>query len=222
MSSEFLSLLQSINWLKGIAVTLELTFVALLLGAIIGISMSLLSMSSKKYINVPVDLIIFAIKGTPMLVQIFMTYYGIGYLASFKHGLFWDIIKTPFFCATFALAINSAAYMSSLIESAIKSIPKGQYLSARALGMSKFQAYKSIIIPQIIKAMLPAYSNEAVILLKSTSLASGITLMDIMGVANRTIAQTYNVGHSLMIVAFIYIIINIILSKLIERLGYVG
>ncbi|MCP3658883.1 MAG: ABC transporter permease subunit [Bacteroidetes bacterium] len=208
-----------LKWLKGIIVTLELTIVSLLIGALIGGGMSLLSMSPKKILNKPIDLIIFIIKGTPMLVQIFIIYYGIGYLGSSKEGFFWNALKSPFFCATSFLAINSAAYMSSLIESAIKSIPKGQYLSARALGMTKFQAYKNIIIPQIIKAMLPAYSNEAVILLKSTSLASGITLMDIMGVANRTIAQTYNVGQTLIIVALIYIILNIILSKTIEKIG---
>ena len=216
--SNFKKILLNPNWLQGILLTLSLTLISLLIGAFLGVFFSLCSMSKRKHIQLPINSFIFIIKGTPILVQIFITYYGIGFLAS-KQSSFLSFIGNPFFCALFALSINSASYMSSLIKGAIESIAKGQYLSAKALGMTKFQAYKSIIIPQIIQKMLPSYSNEAIILLKSTSLVSTITLMDIMGVGNQIMAKTYDVGYCVVIMALIYISLNIILSKSIESLA---
>ena len=147
-----------------------------------------------------------------MLVQIFFIYYGIPQLDFIKNTFLWIFFKNPFFCAWIALSINSAAYMSSVITNSIILIPKKYILSARSLGFTNFMIAKRIIFPLSLKNLIPAYSNEASILLKGTSLASSITIVETMSVAFKNINKSYNVFLNLFIVATIYIILNKILD----------
>lgn len=206
------------EWIKGIIITIQLTAVSLSIGALLGVSIAIVGISKNKYLKLIADTLVYIIKGTPMLVQIFLLYYGLAQLTIIKQSYLWYLFKKPFFCASVALSINSAAYMCSLIKNAITSIPKGQILAGQTLGLQKSTIVKRIIAPQVIKNIIPAYSNEAIILLKSTSLASSITLMDTMGVANNIIAKTYNVTETLIIVALIYIVLNFILTKILKTI----
>ncbi len=206
------------EWIKGIIITLQLTIVSLLGGATLGVIFAIISSSKNRFFKIPVDSFIFIIKGTPMLVQIFILYYGLGQIGFIKQTFLWELFKRPFFCAALALSINSASYMSSLIKNAIISIPKGQILAAKTLGLPKINIIIRIITPQVIKNIIPAYSNEAIILLKSTSLACSITLMDTMGIANNIISKSYNVTQTLAIVGIIYFILNLTLTQILSVL----
>ena len=107
------------EWLNGISITIYLTLVSLLGGALLGAIFAIMSLSKNKFLKFPIDTFVYIIKGTPMLVQIFILYYGFGQLGFIKQTFLWELFKRPFFCAALALSINSASYMSSLIKNAI-------------------------------------------------------------------------------------------------------
>lgn len=197
-------------FLSATATTLELTVISLLIGLTLAILMTLSSVRHK-IIRSFVDGFIFLIRGTPLLVQIFIIYYGSAQFEWLRESFLWIIFKQPFSCAIIALALNTSAYTTILLRGAIKSIPKGEVEACEALGMSKSIMLRKIILPRAIQIALPAYSNEVIMVLKSTSLASTITIVDITGIANKLISQTYDVFTLIAISGCIYLCLNTIL-----------
>src|SRR5471032_1349516 len=163
--------------LKGLHTSLTLTVVALVLAmlftVILTLKLPVISQIVKGYITL--------FTGTPLLVQIFLIYYGPGQFPSIREiPWLWEVLSQPWLCAMFALALNSAAYTTQLFSGAMRAIPSGQWQSCEALGMSKAQSLR-ILLPFAFKRALSSYSNEVVLVFKSTSLAYTITLMDVMG-----------------------------------------
>lgn len=166
------------------------------------------------------SLLIFFIRGTPLLVQIFLIYYGSGQFDFITQSFAWDFLKHPFNCAMLALALNTSAYTAVMIVGAIRSVPRGEIEVGMTLGMSKWQLYKSIILPRAFFIALPAYSNEVIMILKGTSLASTITLMDIMGTTKYLMNITFEIIPCLLAAAFLYLLLNglfIGLFRLLEK-----
>ncbi|OSN10439.1 arginine transporter permease subunit ArtM [Lonsdalea iberica] len=179
--------------LKGLHTSITLTvtaliaalFLSLLLTIVLTLKTPLLSLVSRAYITL--------FTGTPLLVQIFLIYYGPGQFDAIKQiPWLWSLLSQPWLCAMIALALNSAAYTTQLFYGAVRAIPDGQWQSCAALGMNKRQTLR-ILLPFAFKRALSSYSNEVVLVFKGTSLAYTITLMDVMGYGQLLYGRTYDV-----------------------------
>lgn len=189
--------------------TLILMLVSLGLGSVLAIIMTIGSLSHFYLLKKTVACCIFLVRGTPLLVQLFLIYYGAGQFAWLRDTSLWFILREPMVCAILALSFNTACYTTILLQGAIKSVPQNEIAACEAIGMSKWLAFRRIIFPRALRLALPAYSNEVLMILKGTSLASTITLLDLMGMTQQLIAQTYEPVVLYVIVGIIYLILHL-------------
>ncbi len=157
---------------------------------------------------------VYIFRSTPLLVQIFLIYYGSGQFRPFFQDLgLWYFLREPWFCAILALMLNTGAYTSEIIRGGIQSVPWGQLESARACGMSRFLLFRRIVFPVAIRQALPAYGNEIILMVKSTSLASTITILDVTGEAKKIIAATWSPVEVFVIAGAIYLTLNFLVTR---------
>ncbi len=157
---------------------------------------------------------VYVFRSTPLLVQIFLIYYGTGQFRPFFEGLgLWYFLREPWFCAILALTLNTGAYTSEIIRGGIQSVPWGQMEAARACGMSGFLLFRRIVFPVAIRQALPGYGNEIILMVKATSLASTITLLEITGEAKKIIAATWSPVEVFVIAGAIYLTINFLVTR---------
>jgi polar amino acid transport system substrate-binding protein len=194
-------------YLIGIKTTLLISFLSLIIGAALGILLSLLKLSKVKLFKGISTIYIEIIRGTPMMVQIALVYFG-SYVIT---GVNID----GFLAALVAVSLNSAAYVAEIIRSGIQSVDKGQREASKSLGLSDGQTMRYIILPQAIKNILPALGNEFVTLIKETSVASTIGVADLMYTSQIVQSDSYQPFNPLIIVAILYFIITFSLSQLI-------
>lgn len=205
--------------LTGLQTSLILTLAAIALGCVLALAMTMTMILKLPILDKFSRLIIFLFTGTPLLVQIFLIYYGPGQFASVRDSIFWNVLREPWFCALLALGLNSAAYSSVLFKGAFNSINKGQWHACRSLGMNNWQSLK-VLLPFAIRRAVPAYSNEIILVFKGTSLASTITIMDLMGYAQRINGQTYQTIAVFSVAGAMYLAINgflTIMFRMIEK-----
>jgi arginine/ornithine transport system permease protein len=194
--------------LDGTWVTLQITGLSILLGFCLAIPLSLMRISKNRMISVPTYGFIFYFRGTPLLVQIFLIYYGSGQFQEFlsQMGL-WKFFKEAYFCAVLALTLNTAAYSAEIFRGGIQGVPYGEIEAAKACGMSGLLLFRRIVFPKAIRIAWPAYTNEVVFLLQASSLVSIITLMDITGVARVISARSFAFYELFLFAALIYLIL---------------
>ena len=163
---------------------------------------------------------IFFLRGTPLLVQLFLVYYGLAQFEAVRQSAFWPVLRDPYWCAVITLTLHTAAYIAEILRGAIQAIPPGEIEAARALGMSRGQALLRIILPRAARIGLPAYSNEVILMLKASALASTITLLELTGMARTIIARTYLPVEIFFAAGMFYLLIAFVLVrgfKLLER-----
>lgn len=199
--------------LEGLQTSLILTIIAVVVGCVLAILMTMALILKTPVFNQLSQVTIILFTGTPLLVQIFLIYYGPGQFESVRNSAVWYLLSEPWFCAMLALAVNSAAYTTQLFKGAFNSIPSGQWHACRALGMSQNVSLR-ILLPFAIRRAIPAYSNEVILVFKGTSLASTITIMDVMGYAQRINGQTYDTLAVFSAAGVIYLCVNAILTLL--------
>lgn len=202
---------------QGIPTSLLLTVVALLVAFILAIALTFILAMENKVLKSAVNIFLTLFTGTPLLVQFFLIYYGPGQFQWIVQSPAWSLLSNAWFCAMLTLALNSAAYSTQLFYGAVKAIPKGQWESCAALGMSRWQTLK-ILIPYALKRALPSYSNEIILVFKGTSLASTITLLDIMGYARQLYGTEYDALTIYGIAGIIYLVITGITTLLLRKL----
>ncbi len=194
--------------LDGTVITLEITVLSVAAGFVMALFLSIMSVSKNKFIRLPVKSFVFYFRGTPLLVQIFIIYYGSGqFQSALSHVGLWYFFRKPFFCAVLSLALNTAAYSSEILRGGIEGVDFGEIEAARACGMSGFLLYRRIIMPAALRIAWPAYTNEVVFLLQATSLVSIITLMDITGVARLIASRTFAFYEIFITAAVIYLVL---------------
>ncbi|WP_218279048.1 arginine ABC transporter permease ArtM [Plesiomonas shigelloides] len=203
--------------LQGLQTSLSLTVCALLIGFTLAVVMTVIMAGRKGPLRWLTKGYLTLFTGTPLLIQIFLIYYGPGQFESLRNSALWPLLSEPWFCAMLALALNSAAYSTLLFYGAVKAIPAGQWQSCSALGMTRLQTLR-ILVPYALKRSLPAYSNEVVLIFKGTSLASTITIMDIMGYAQQLNAQTYDTLAVFGMAGVIYLVVNGLLTILMRQM----
>src|SRR5476649_61190 len=205
--------------MKGLHTSLTLTAAALVVALLLALMFTVVLTLKLPVVSQIVKGYITLFTGTPLLVQIFLLYYGPGQFPSIREiPWLWEVLSQPWLCAMFALALNSAAYTTQLFAGAMRAIPSGQWQSCEALGMSKKQSLR-ILLPFAFKRALSSYSNEVVLVFKSTSLAYTITLMDIMGHGQLIYGRTYDVmvfGAA----GVIYLCVNGALTLLMRLVEY--
>jgi len=195
--------------LQGLWLTIEITALALILGFVLAVPLALLRVSPRPAFWSPVYAYIFFFRGTPLLVQIFLIYYGAGQFRPWlaEIGL-WTLFREPYFCALLTLTLNTAAYTAEIFRGAIQAVPHGEVEAARACGMSGWLMYRRIVLPKALRLALPAYSNEVVFLFQATSLVSIITLMDLTGIARVIVARSFAVYEIYIAAGLMYLAIT--------------
>ena len=202
--------------LKGLGTTLELTLASLLVGLVLALLFTVILTLKIRPLTWLVKFQILLFTGTPLLVQIFLIYYGPAQFEIFKQSSLWPVISQPWFCAMLALALNSAAYSTLLFKGAIEAVPKSDWEACMAVGMTHRQALIKVILPHAMRRALPAYGNEMILVMKGSSLASTITLMDLMGYAARLNAQTYDTLTVFTMAGLIYLTMTAILTVVVR------
>ncbi|PTQ96506.1 octopine/nopaline transport system permease protein [Paraburkholderia sp. GV068] len=210
MSDTFLSLL------AGVPKTLQLASISITAGAVFALILASLRLYGPWPVRTLVRGYVFVFRGTPLLVQIFLIYYGLGQISTVRHSFAWVYLREPFWCAVLALSMNTAAYGAEIIRGGILSVPYGQIEAAWACGMSGARTFRRIIFPLALRQVLPAYSNEIILIVKSTSLASIITLMEVTGIAYKVISQTYNAVPVFVCAGAIYLLINFAITRVLQ------
>ena len=202
---------------QGIPTSLALTVGALVIAFIMAVFFTFLLSLNNRVLKSAVKIFVILFTGTPLLVQFFLIYSGPGQFNWIVNSPAWELLSNAWFCAMLALALNSAAYSTQLFHGALKAIYKGQWESCAALGLSRFQTLK-ILIPYALRRALPSYSNEIILVFKGTSLASTITILDIMGYARQLYGTEYDALTIYSIAGLIYLIITGIATLLLRKL----
>lgn len=198
--------------MDGTWITIQITAVSLLLGLMLSVPVAMARLSSSKWLSWPAYAFIFYFRGTPLLVQLFLIYYGSG---QFREELtaigLWGFFRDAWFCAVFTLTLNTCAYTAEIFRGAIRAVPRGEIEAGKAFGMSGFLLFRRVTMPKAFRIALPAYGNEVVFLLQATSLVSVITLLDLTGVTGRVVAKTFAVYEMYIAAALIYLCLTYML-----------
>ncbi len=196
--------------------TLKLLSLSLFFGLIIGLIFSVMRLSNNKFISTFSYGFSYVFRGTPLLVQIFIIYFGLGQIEYLRSTILWSILKEPYWCAIIAFSLNTGAYTSEILRSAFQTIKIGFIEAGKGLGLSKKIIFYKIQIPIAIKQSLPAYGNEIILMLKGTSLASTVTLMDLTGVAKYIISTTFKPIEVFIVAGGIYLSLTFIVHNFIK------
>ncbi|MCY3701303.1 MAG: ABC transporter permease [Rhodospirillales bacterium] len=204
--------------LGGAVLTLEITFLSLLAGLCLAVPVAVARLSYRRILWMPAYGYMLYFRGTPLLVQLFLVYYGSGqFQPLLDQAGVWFLFREAYFCAVLTLTLNTAAYTAEILRGAIIAVPRGQIEAARSLGMSGLLLYRRIILPKAFRLALPAYTNEAVFLLQATSLVSIITLLDLTGVARIIVARSFEPYKLYITVALIYLAITYVVAVVARR-----
>ena len=198
--------------LAGVPLTLQLAAISLAAGFILAVGLAILRVGVPALAFLP-RFYVFVFRGTPLLLQMFLIYYGISQFAWVRGSVLWPFLRQPYWCAILALALNTAAYGSEIIRGGLQAVPAGAIEAGRAAGMSRFTLYRRIILPIALRQALPGYGNEMVAMVKATSLASIVTLLELSGIAYAIISETYRAIEVFICAGAIYLAINFLLTR---------
>ena len=204
--------------LSAAVITLKLLSVSLIIGLLIGLFFAILRLNKNIFINRFAYGYSYIFRGTPLLVQIFIIYFGLGQIEYLRSTVLWVILKEPYWCAIIAFALNTGAYTSEILRSAFQTIKPGIIEAGKSLGISNKVIFYKIQIPIAIRQSLPAYGNEIILMMKGTSLASTVTIMDLTGVAKYIISTTFKPIEVFIVAGGIYLFMTFIIHNVIKFL----
>lgn len=193
--------------LEGAWLTIELVGLSVLIGLVIAVPVAVLRASANPLVRVLPWGYIFFFRGTPLLVQIFLIYYGLGQFEAVRESWAWMFLREAYWCAIIAFTLNTAAYSAEIFRGGIQGVPHGEIEAAKAIGMTRAQTLRRIVLPRAFRIALPAYGNEIIFMIKGSALASTITLMDLTGVARALVARTYKPVEVFLAAGILYLII---------------
>jgi arginine/ornithine transport system permease protein len=190
---------------QGLVTTSQLVFLSLIAGLILAVPLAIMRSSKHKWISLPVYLFTYVFRGTPLLIQLYIIYYGVVFIDGIQESIFWPIMRGAFYPALIAFTLNTAAYTTEIFRGAIKATSQGEIEAARAYGMSQGLMMRRIILPSAFRRALPAYGNEVIFMLHASAIASVVTLMDLTGAARFVYARYYAPFEAFLFVAAIYL-----------------
>ena len=199
-------------------ITLKLLSASLFFGLFLGLFFAILRLNKNIFINKFAYGYSYVFRGTPLLVQIFIIYFGLGQIEYLRSTVLWVVLKEPYWCAIIAFTLNTGAYTSEILRSAFQTIKPGIIEAGKSLGISNKIIFYKIQIPIAIRQSLPAYGNEIILMMKGTSLASTVTLMDLTGVAKYIISTTFKPIEVFIVAGGIYLFMTFIIHNVIKYL----
>ena len=199
--------------LAGAWVTLQLVALSGLLGIAIAVPTAIARVAGPAWLRWLPYSYIFFFRGTPLLVQIFLVYYGLSQFDAVRQSVLWPVLGQAYWCAIIAFSLNTGAYTAEILRGAIQGVPHGEVEAARSLGMSGSLLYRRVILPRAFRLALPAYTNELILMLKGSALASTITLLDITGAARTIIAVTYTPVEIFLAAGVLYLILSCVIIQ---------
>ena len=204
----------------GLDETLYLLAFSLPIGFILSLIFALGRISSNIFISKIISLYIFIVRGTPLLVQIYLIYFGLGSVKFIRESFLWILLKEPFWCGVLALTINTVAYGAEIFRGGIQSVTKGQIESGKSLGFSIFSLYRRIVFPIALRQVLPSYGNELILMVKATSLISLTTYMEMTGIARKIMAKTFAPVEAFVAAGILYLFLNFLMIQFIKYLEW--
>ncbi len=203
-----------IDFALGTWLTVQLVVIAAICGFLIAVPVALGRLSKNPLVRGLTTAYSLFFRGTPLLVQIFLVYFGLGQFGFVRDSVLWPLLREAYVCALITFSLNTAAYSGEILRGGIIAVPPGEVEAAKAAGMSSFQTYRLVILPRALAIALPAYSNEVIILMKGTALASTITLLELMGSAQYVASSTYQPILVFGVAGVIYYLLTLIISRL--------
>ena len=213
--------------LEGMLMTIQLTAISVPLGLCLAVPFGIIRASGNNWASRLVYVYTYVFRGTPLLIQLFLIYYGLAQFQVIKSSFLWVFLREGYWCSLIAFVLNTAAYTTEIIRGAIQNVSVGEIEAARATGMSRGKMMRRVVLPQAFRIMLPAYSNEVVLMLQATAIASIVTVMDLTGVARVIIANSYAPYEIFITIALMYLamtygiiwLFNIWERRLMRHLG---
>jgi len=208
------------QYAQGVRTTLVLLTIALASSFVLSIPLAVARVSAKPWVTKPVWLFTYVLRGTPLLVQLFIIYHGLAQFEAVRESFVWVAFKNPWFCAWLAFMLNSTAYTTEILAGALRATPTGEVEAARSYGLSGLTLYRRVLLPSALRRALPQYSNEVIGLMHATAIASTVTLVDVTRVARDVYSNYLLITESFGVAAVIYFILTFSLAglfKLLER-----
>lgn len=204
---------------KGLNLTIQLLIISLILGFVMAVPLAVMAASKTALVSLPTKIFIYVFRGTPLLIQIFIIYYGLSQFDWLRESFLWVFFKEAYWCAILAFSLNTAAYTAEIFRGAIVQTPKGEVEAAIACGMSRFDQYRHVILPSAFRRAIPMYGNEVIFMLHATVLAGVITLVDLFGAAKIINSRHYAPFESFISAGLFYLALTftiVFAFKLIE------
>lgn len=207
------------QYAAGTWLTLHLVFLSCLAGLLVAVPLAVLRVSRNPLVVAPVWAYTYFFRGTPMLVQLLLIYYGVAQFEwvqrQWEAGQpFWLLLREPYFCALLAFALNTCAYTAEIIAGSIRNVPHGEIEAAKAMGMSRATLLRRIVLPSALRRAIPAYSNEVILMLQGSSIASAVTLLDITGAARNVYSRHFAPFEAFVFAGLIYLVLTFALVGL--------
>jgi arginine/ornithine transport system permease protein len=195
----------------GALVTLALLVLSLAIGMAIALPLAMLRSLPSPWAWRPVWAFTYVMRGTPLLVQIFLLYYGLAQFEVVRESVLWPLLRSAGFCAVAAFVLNTGAYTTEILHGAMRAVPAGEIEAAKSLGMSRWTTFRRIVLPSAFRRSLPAYGNEVVLMLHATSLASVVTLYDLTGAAREVNSRYYLPFEAFITAGVCYLLLTFVL-----------
>ena len=206
--------------LAAVPTTLGLFFLSLLFGGMLSLLVVAMRVSPYPALSWFARGYVLVFRGSPLMIQLFLIYYGLGQFEFVRESPLWWVLRAPYACAVLALALCTAGYTAEILRGGLIAVPHGQIEAGLAVGMSRWTLVRRVIAPIALRHCLPAYSTEAVLLVKSTALASLVTVWDVTGVAQQIIQRTYRTMEVFICAAAIYLVLNFLLVRAVALLEH--
>ena len=200
------------RYLHGLMTTIILVTISVICGAVLSLPLAFARMSTNRFLSGFAYCYVYVFRGTPLLAQLFLVYYGLSQLSIVRQSLLWPVLREPFWCALITFSLNSTAYTTEVFKAGILAVPRGVVEAAKALGLSRFMLIRLIIFPLAFRTVLPSYANEVIGLVKASSLASTVTLLEITGLARRMVSETFAPYEVFLAAGLLYLLLNFTVS----------
>jgi His/Glu/Gln/Arg/opine family amino acid ABC transporter permease subunit len=201
------------NLADGLVMTVIIVAASMILGNLLALPVALARVSPRPYLWVPAYLYILVMRGTPLIVQMYIIYYGLGQFPEIRRSFLWPVLRDPVWCAIISLSLNTAAYSGEVLRGSIMAVPQGLVEAGKAVGLRDRLVFLLIVLPTAIRQALPAFANETVLLLKASAIVFTITVRDIMGEANIIRSQTFRVYEPLVTAALLYLVLTVVIVQ---------
>jgi len=201
----------------GTLITIKLVLLSSIAGMLIALPLALARSSKYRRYALPAYLYIYFFRGTPLLIQLFIIYYGLGQFSALTDSFLWPILGDAQWCGLIGLTLNTSAYVAEILRGGIRAIPRGEVEAARAFGMSWWMMQRRIILPRAMRIAWPAYGNEVILLLKGSALVSTIAVWDLMGETRSIFSRTYDINVFLL-AAIIYFLMTFVFTRIFRQI----